>query len=212
MGDALTWEEFERRWNATPEIKFAELIGGKVFIHGLVTIAHGELKASLCYWLGMYEVKTKHCHTAMNSTVRMLGDAPLPDLLMFAPERLASKCHIQNDFLHGAPDLIVEVCESRAAYEFHEKKDLYLRAGVNEYLLVSLYEQEVHWHRLEGLAYTLLESESGIIRSREFPGLWLNTAALLNGDSAAMIKTLESGLATNEHSRFVEELAARAKK
>jgi hypothetical protein len=35
---------------------------------------------------------------------------------------------------------------------------------------------------------------AGILRSTHFPGLWLDAAALLRGDLAAVLQTLQRGL------------------
>jgi Uma2 family endonuclease len=211
-GDSLTWEEFERRWDAAPEIKFAELIGGKVYMPPPLSDFHGGMDVEAAYFLKHYAARTRHCRVSSNATIRVLGDAPQPDLYLRIDESAGGKSRLVGKYVHGAPELVLEVCLSSAAYDLHEKKDLYLQAGIPEFITILLHEQEVRWHRLEGDAYVLLKEENGVIRSKEFPGLWLNTTALLKGDSAAMIATLESGLATDEHSRFVEELATRAAK
>jgi hypothetical protein len=42
-----------------------------------------------------------------------------------------------------------------------------------------------------------------------FPGLWLDPAAILAGDTARSLEVLEQGLAGPQHAAFVEELASR---
>jgi hypothetical protein len=46
----------------------------------------------------------------------------------------------------------------------------------------------------------------GIYRSEVFPGLWVDTAALLRGDLAAVLAVLQRGIATAEHAAFVARL------
>lgn len=46
----------------------------------------------------------------------------------------------------------------------------------------------------------------GIFRSRVFPGLWLDAAALLAGDARQMLEVVERGTATPEHAAFVGRL------
>jgi hypothetical protein len=46
----------------------------------------------------------------------------------------------------------------------------------------------------------------GIHRSRQFPGLWLDSAALFDNSLPRLFATLQRGLATPEHAAF----AARA--
>jgi hypothetical protein len=52
-------------------------------------------------------------------------------------------------------------------------------------------------------------TSKGVYRSRVFPGLWLDAAALWNYDLARLLRTLERGLRSAEHSAFVKKLAAR---
>ena len=60
---------------------------------------------------------------------------------------------------------------------------------------------------LLGGRYEPLEpDERGVVRSQRFPGLWLDTAALLRGDLAAVLQTLDEGLATAAHAAFVTRL------
>ncbi len=42
------------------------------------------------------------------------------------------------------------------------------------------------------------EDESGIIRSQEFAGLWLNVNAILSNDMSVVLKTLQTGLSSQQ--------------
>jgi hypothetical protein len=48
--------------------------------------------------------------------------------------------------------------------------------------------------------------EAGIVRSQVFPGLWLNTGALWQHDTAALLATLQQGLASEAHADFTVRL------
>jgi len=209
-GDTLTWEEFEARWDATPEIKFAELIGGKVYMPPPLSIPHGEMDGTIICWLGNYASQTAGCKAATNSTVRLLKDAPQPDAHLRLLPECGGRSRVRNNYLHGAPELAAEICLSSAAYDLHEKKELYRAAGVQEYLAVLMYEEEVRWHRLEGGSYKLLKpGKDGVIRSIVFPGLWLDTRALLKENLRQVLDTLNQGLASDEHTKFAAELATK---
>ncbi len=83
---------------------------------------------------------------------------------------------------------------------------------MQEYLPVLVYEQEIRWHVLVGDTYELLPPDAdGIWRSRVFPGLWLDGAALLRGDVSAVLAKLQEGIASPEHRAFVVRLAERRK-
>jgi hypothetical protein len=50
---------------------------------------------------------------------------------------------------------------------------------------------------------TLKPDTQRVLRSEIFPGLWLNPAAIFNGDLVMMLAILQQGLASPEHSGSV---------
>jgi hypothetical protein len=48
----------------------------------------------------------------------------------------------------------------------------------------------------------------GVFRSEAFPGLWLDAAALLRGDLAAVVACVQRGTASPEHAAFAARLQA----
>ena len=76
--------------------------------------------------------------------------------------------------------------------------------------LRALHEEEVRWHRLDGGQYKLLKpGKDGVIRSIVFPGLWLDVPALLGENLPQVLATLSQGLASEEHTKFAAEIAAK---
>src|SRR5688500_3403993 len=174
-GDNLTREEFLRRWDADPTIKRAELIKGIVYMPSPVAIEHGDTEYDVAVWTGHYAVATPGTKGSTNSTVLMLDDVPQPDVHLRLLPEAGGQSRIEGLYLHGAPEMTAEVCRTSAAYDLHQKLDLYQQAGVREYLAVLLFEQEIRWHHLgDDGVYHLLEPDQGIYRSRIFPGLWLD--------------------------------------
>src|SRR5262245_19628836 len=87
-GDHLPREEFERRYEAMPELKKAELIEGVVYVPSPVRIEeHGSPHAALMTWLGTYWALTPGTRAGDNSSIRFaLKNEPQPDgLLMVEP-------------------------------------------------------------------------------------------------------------------------------
>lgn len=71
-----------------------------------------------------------------------------------------------------------------------------------------IYDRRIDWFRLEDGQYAPLDpDEDGIIRSRVFPGLWLDVDALLKDDMAKVLSALQQGLASSEHTDFVKQLS-----
>ena len=212
-GDTLDWEEFERRWDATPELKFAELIGGKVYMPPPLGVEHGERDVDVSFFLRHYAMLTPGTKVAANATCRMLEDAPQPDACLRILQDYGGKSRVVGKYLHGTPELVAEVCVSSSAYDLHEKLELYLRAGVPEYLAVLVFEAEVRWFRLQDGQYVQLKpGADGILRSQVFPGLWLDAQALLKSDMPRVVEVLNAGLASAEHAQFAARLNKPKKK
>jgi hypothetical protein len=68
-------------------------------------------------------------------------------------------------------------------------------------------ENAIDWFVLcDGRYEPLHADEAGVLRSEVFPGLWLDAAAMIRGDTATALKALAEGLASNEHEEFVKNL------
>src|SRR5207253_10526166 len=80
-GDRLTAEEFERRYDAMPELKKAELIEGVVYMPSPVRLdSHGEQQADLIGWMILFRSATPSVRVGDNSTIRLdIGNVPQPD-------------------------------------------------------------------------------------------------------------------------------------
>lgn len=209
-GDVLSRAEFERRYKAHPDIKRAELIEGIVYMPSPVRLTqHAEPHANVMLWLGTYKASTKGIRLGDNGTVRLDAENEVqPDAFLYLPERLGGRTKVSvEDYLEGAPELIVEIAASSTSYDMHQKKRVYARNGVKEYLVFQVYEQKVDWFVWrEGTYESLTPDEQGIWRSELFPGLWLNAAAFWNDDLATLLQVLQHGLATPEHQSFAANL------
>ena len=208
-GDRLSRPEFERRYLAMPDGK-AELIEGVVYVASPVRAqAHGRPHGAIVAWLSSYWLSTLGTDLQIEPTVRLdLDNEPQPDVVLRIDEALGGQSRIdQDDYIDGAPELVVEIAASSAAKDLHSKKNAYRRNGVQEYLVWQVLEQRLDWFSLQDGAYvSLLADPSGIIRSQVMPGLWLAQAALLAGDMSLVIATLEQGLNSPEHGAFMARL------
>jgi Uma2 family endonuclease len=211
-GDYLTKDEFERRYNAMPKTIKAELIEGRVYMSSPVRCkSHGNPDNKIATWLGFYSAHTPGVTAANNTTVQLDEiNEPQPDVLLIVEEHLGGQTIINaDDYLEGAPELAIEVAASSATYDLREKKEAYRRNGVQEYIVWAVYDRQLRWFILEtGQYVSLNHDEDSIIRSRTFPGLWLDVEALLEGDMAKVLAVLQQGLASPEHSDFVKRLSS----
>ncbi len=206
-GDRLTRVEFERRYQAMPDLKKAELIEGIVYMASPLRIKnHGNPHARIITWLGNYWSVTPGIELGDNATVRLdLDNEPQPDALLRI-EVGGQSTISQDGYVEGAPELIAEIAASTVSIDLHKKLTVYRRHQVQEYLIWRVDDQEFDWFRLNNGEYIQLEPNSeGVICSQIFPGLWLDKAALLRGDLAKVLTVLHRGLVTKEHQEFVEK-------
>ncbi|HSN76272.1 MAG TPA: Uma2 family endonuclease [Anaerolineae bacterium] len=149
-GDHLSRVEFERRYQAMPHVKRAELVEG--------------MEAAL-----------------------------------------GGNCRFSEDgFVEASPELVVEVAASSAAYDLHSKLQAYQRNNVQEYLALLTYERRIAWHELTTGSYVPIQlDDDGILRSRVFPGLWLDADRLWADDLTGLLAVLRAGLASPQHAEFV---------
>jgi len=211
-GDRLSRAEFHRRYLAHPEIKKAELIEGVVYVASPIRYRqHADPHFNIIVWLGVYQAATPGVKGGDNATVFMdFENEPQPDALLRLEPALGGQSRVTSeDYLEGTPELIVEVAASSASYDYdlHDKRRVYARNGVPEYMVLQVYEKKVSWFVLREGVYELLDPDAhNIIRSEVFPGLWLQVDALWSGDVATMLAVLQQGLASPAHAAFVEQL------
>ncbi len=212
-GARLSRVEFERHYEAMPHIKKAELIEGVVFMPSPVRIEHSRAHAYIIGWLVFYCSATLNIDLGDNATLRLDMDNELqPDAFLRLETASGGASHISDDhYLEGAPELIVEIAASSASYDLHDKKKIYRRNGVQEYIVWRVYDEALDWFSLQEGKYQCLEpDEKGIIGSQIFPGLHLDVAALLVGDLSRMLVVAREGVETEEHTAFVKRLVQKA--
>lgn len=210
-GDRLTRPEFERRYNQMVHLKKAELIEGVVYMASpLRHKQHGKPHSQIITWLGVYQAATAGIDLSIEPTVRLdLENEPQPDgVLLIEAEKGGQTQISQEGYLVGSPELIVEIAASSVSIDLGDKKRVYRRNGVQEYLVWQSYENQFNWFVLENGEYLQLQpDDAGIIRSRVFPGLWLAVNELLGGNMQQVLQVLQRGLDSKEHQAFVEQLA-----
>jgi len=204
-GDQLSSEEFLRRYDTMPELKKAELVEGIVYMGSPVSLVHSQPDQLIQIWLGNYALRTPGVEHVMNTTVILDPDNTFqPDgLLRLLPERGGQTGETETRLLTGAPELVVETAASSVSIDGHSKFRVYQRAGVREYLVWLVEENELRWFELRGQRFTQASPDSdGLIHSRTFPGLLLNVRALLARDAARVLDDLQRSLQSPEYLAF----------
>ena len=197
-GMRMNRPEFHRRYEriceADPGFR-AELIGGVV--HLREPMSAGNPHATFCDlvtgWLWEYRKRTPGVKGATAPTVQLddLGE-PEPDAVLRRAEGPAAA-----GFLEGPQELVVEVSDATLRKDLGAKFRDYQRAGVPEYLVVDLPNRRVHWFVRDaaGAFGRLAPDADGLHKSREFPGLWLDPAALFAEDPAGIEAAVAAGVA-----------------
>ena len=208
-GQRLDQPTFHALYEAMPPGTRAELIDGVVSMPGPVGLAHGEEHVPVLIWLDYYAENTPGARVMDNATT-ILGwkGEPQPDALLRILPEFGGRTWNEGGFVHGAPELVVEVSKATRYVDLGPKKADYERAGVLEYVVRAIDPDEIYWFgQEEGVLVRRRVGEDGLYRSTAFPGLWLDPVALLKGDRRRLRAVVDLGCATPEHAAFVARLA-----
>lgn len=212
-GDHLTRDEFERRYDAMPELKKAELIEGVVYMPSPVRAEqHGNPHADLIGWLVLYRSVTPGVRVSAEASMRLdMDNEPQPDALMYIEPAFGGLARLEDGYLVGGTELVAEIAASTVNIALHTKLRVYRRNNVREYIVWRTEDQAIDWFVLrKGQYEPLPRGADGLLRSEQFPGLWLDPDALLRFDVARVLQVVQQGIAAPEHDAFVALLRQRA--
>jgi Uma2 family endonuclease len=106
------------------------------------------------------------------------GNVFQPDVLYIAAER---KAELVKDRIEGAPDLIIEILSpSNAYYDLRQKKDVYQKFGVKEYIIIDPIALNFEMYILKDGIYQLLQKaeQTEKLNSVLLPGLSFDLAKI----------------------------------
>ena len=188
-GDVMSRAEFHRRYSQCPDLHRVELIEGVVYMPSPIRFkGHGREQALMLHWLLRY-TESHDGLEAVGPVTVLLDDEnePEPDAMLFR----VTEDRFEDDYVNGAPELIVEIAGSSRARDLHQKKRAYEGAGVREYIVWRTQEKAIDWFVLrDGKYAALVADEAGLIESAEFPGLRLDVGAMLAMDRARVLAAL----------------------
>lgn len=209
-GDHMTREEFHRAYKQMPPNYKAELIAGTVHEPSPLSLTHGENHAALAAILVAYAASTPGTQVADNATVFLSAeDEVQPDLILrISPKYGGQSQTTEDDYISGPPELVAEIAHSSRAIDLHLKKERYARAGVLEYVVLCVRPQGLRWFGLRRNE-EIVSDNAGIFRSAVFPGLWLNSGAILGLDYKTSMSTLNDGRNSYEYKDLLTKLENR---
>ena len=206
-GDRMNQAEFHRRYQAYPDDEKFELVGGIVYMASPLRYPHGTYHLKLGTLLDLYATGTPGVEGADNATT-ILGEEsePQPDLLLRIVWECGGQSQVNSDkYLEGAPELLAEIAYSSRSIDLNQKKDDYQKAGVLEYLVLSIEDEKLFWFHFPS-GQSIVPDRRGVSRSLVFPGLWIHGVALLALDARKYQRALQQGLKSRDHAAFVKRL------
>lgn len=108
------------------------------------------------------------------------GNVLQPDVLYISEQR---KAELVKDRIEGAPDLVIEILSpSNAYYDLRQKKDIYQKYGVKEYIIVDPIALNCELYILKDGVYQLHQKaeKTETIKSLLLPGLGLDLARIFS--------------------------------
>lgn len=208
-GDHLDQPTFHERYEAMPPGTKAELIGGIVYMPSPAKMPHGRFNSRIHFWLSVYEEATQGVESLHNTTAILAEySEPQPDVALRVLTEFGGQSYEDDDeYMVGAPELVVEVASSSASYDLHSKLRDYERHGVKEYIVVLTRQRDIRWfHRVNDQFVEQAAESDGYYHSKEFGGLWLDPVALFEADLLAIRAVVQSGMQSPEYAATVERL------
>ncbi len=147
-GQRLDQPTFHALYEAMPPGTRAELIDGVVYMPSPVGRAHGRAQVPVIVWLAYYSEKTRGVEILDNATT-ILGwkSETQPDGLARILPAFGGRTWDENGYVHGAPELVVEVARTTRYVDLGPKLSDYERAGVIEYVVHAIEPDDIFWFR-----------------------------------------------------------------
>lgn len=159
----------------------SELVQGVIHVMSPPTDAHEALSVWLGKVLGLYVEERDLGELRAGRSGVLINRTSLrePDLLFFRKSRLDQ---MTARGVHGAPDLVIEIVDSRKARrEAVRKQAQYEEIGVAELWVIDLLRREVRQSVLVGDELQLVAPEGEEISARTIEGFKLKRAWLFQG-------------------------------
>src|SRR4051794_41358832 len=129
-GDRLSRAEFERRFEAMPELKKAESIEGEVYVGSPVRHRqHGKPHGQIMTWIGTYSASTPGVEFGDNSSIRLdLNNGPQPDAFLMIESGRGGQARVgEDDYVEGGGGGGAERAASTGSYDLGKKVHAYGR-------------------------------------------------------------------------------------
>lgn len=149
-----------------PEGTLAQLIDNNIVMSPSPKFIHQRILNDLILQLGSFIRENQLGQTLIAPMDVYLEERNIfqPDILFISNE---NRQIIEEDGLHGAPDLIIEILSpGTAKYDLTMKKDVYERCGVKEYWIVDPEKKSAQGYYLEDNRFHEIEGNGPAIQSK----------------------------------------------
>ena len=208
-GARMKRAEYHRLYEKTPPGFRAELIEGTIHVRlrEPVTVSepHSTYQQMLSQWLGEYVKREPAAKARSTPTVLLDEDAePEPDGVLMRRRPGEEPGDQAGPGAAGhvdrPPELTAEISVSSLAKDLGPKFRDYHAAGVAEYVVFDVRGRRARWFArdADGVFVDLPPGPDGVLKSREFPGLWLDVAAFYAEDAAAVEAAVAKGVAARD--------------
>ena len=167
---------------------------------------HASVHGELITWLTLYKAATPGTVVLDNGTQILSSESePQPDAALIIVGGQTRKT--PDGYVQGPAEFVAEVASSTESYDLHSKRADYERYGVREYLVLMVRLGQALWFLRENNRFVEVPpGPDGIHRSPLIKGLWLDSAAMLRGDTKRVQEVLDLGLASADHAQFASQL------
>ena len=179
----MTWDEFRDAEFEDHDLYIYELLNEKLVRRTAPSVTHQRISRKLLRLLDTF-VTEKDLGEVFCAPIDVYfdgGNGVQPDLSFIKKERLFI---IENeDYINGAPDLIVEVISPGSVRRDKvDKKDLYQRFAVKEFWLIDPQNQTIEIYIIENDAYKLhdFQEQKGKIASILLEGFEVDLEAIFS--------------------------------
>jgi hypothetical protein len=205
-GERLAQPEFHLRYEAQADGRKFELIRGIVYPAPRRTIPEGTIHANLSMLLVPYQLPTPGVESLIRPTLIFGPEAEhQPSAVVRLLPEWGGQTRVNEErYIVGGPEFIIQIGGEQLELDLGDRRADCLEAGVCELLVIDVFGRRLRWFDLS--AGGEIPLRGGVMRSRVFPGLWIAPAALFARDIPALTATLQQGIASGPHAKFVERL------
>jgi len=165
---------------------------------------HGGPQGRILGWLTVYSAAHPEVYPCGPCSLILDGrNEPEPDAVLFVKSEFGGQTRLSaEDYIVGAPELVVEISASSVSIDLGAKMTAYARNGVREYIVWQTFDAVITWFSLQDGDFVPIPPDgNGVVHSLVFPGLALDVGAMLAGDMKKVLGAQQAADSNDAESR-----------